>query len=69
MVETNDSVCNRINVLDMSPFADITGTASKGPVVRRIRAITDERDDVLDLEREVEHGFRRVAVLAAVSRP
>jgi hypothetical protein len=69
MVETNDSVCDRINVLDVSPLADIAGTAGKRPVVRRISAITHEWDDVFDLKREIEHSFGRMTVLAAVSCP
>ena len=58
---------DRISVLDVSPLADITGTASKRPVVRRISAITHEGDDVLGLKWEVEHSFGCMAVLAAVS--
>jgi hypothetical protein len=69
MVETNDSVCGRINVQDVSPFADVAGAAGTRPVVRRISTITHERDDVLDLKREVEYGFGRMTVFAAVSRP
>lgn len=51
----------------MKDLADIAGAASKRPVVRRIRAITHEGDDVLDLKREVEHSFGRMTILAAVS--
>jgi hypothetical protein len=69
MVEMNDSMCDRINMVDVSPLADIAGTAGKCPVVRRISATMHEWDDMLDLKQEVEHRFGRMTVLAAVSRP
>jgi len=57
MIETNEVLCSRINMVDVSPLADVTGTAGKGPIISHISAITHQRDNMLDLKRNIEHGL------------
>jgi len=69
MVKRNSGLRHRINVAHMRALADITGAAGESPVVFCIGTVVDRWDNMLDLKREVEHGFGRMAILATVSCP
>jgi len=69
MVETNNDVCDRINAPNVNPLRTLQARQASAQLCARICAITYEGDDVLDLKREVEYSFGRMAVFAAVSRP
>lgn len=65
----NETLCDKVNMVDVSPLADIASAAGKRPVISHISAITHKRDDMLDLKRKIEHSLGRMTILTAVSRP
>ncbi len=58
-----------INRHDMGRFAEVTRPTGQGEVLHVVASTADDRLDVIDFKREVEHGFRSVAILAAMACP
>ena len=68
IVEQDNGSGERILVVDRACLTDVAGAAGERQVVVRILTLAYERNNVLDLKWEVEHGLGSMAVLAAMSR-